>query len=78
MRLAVSLTICLALVTQVLAQTELVSFWYEWIAKQGVAPYNPQGSAYQVYRNVKSFGAKGLACLLTYAEVVTDFPQVME
>jgi glucan 1,3-beta-glucosidase len=43
-------------VAQGLAQT----YWYETIAHQGVAPYNPQGSAYQVFRNVKSFGATGM------------------
>ncbi|KAJ8071726.1 hypothetical protein OCU04_002042 [Sclerotinia nivalis] len=35
------------------------AYWYETIAHQGVAPYNPQGSAYQVFRNVKDFGATG-------------------
>lgn len=58
MRLALSLSLCLVLITQVLSQ-ELTTFWYEYIAKQGVAPYNAQGSPYQVYRNVKDFGAKG-------------------
>ncbi|KAF3055332.1 Glucan 1,3-beta-glucosidase [Trichoderma lentiforme] len=33
------------------------SYWYENIAKQGVAPFAPSG--YTVYRNVKDFGAKG-------------------
>jgi glucan 1,3-beta-glucosidase len=56
MKLSLRLTACLGLVSQVLAQT----YWYESIAHQGVAPYNPQGSAYQVFRNVKSFGAKGI------------------
>ncbi|KAH6665999.1 pectate lyase superfamily protein-domain-containing protein [Halenospora varia] len=45
----------LGFASQVLGQ----SYWYETISKQGKAPYNPQGSAYQVYRNVKDFGAKG-------------------
>jgi glucan 1,3-beta-glucosidase len=58
MRIILSLYVCFGLVAQVLSQN-LVSYWYEWIAKQGVAPYNSQGSAYQVYRNVKTFGAKG-------------------
>ncbi|KAF7887027.1 uncharacterized protein EAF02_003674 [Botrytis sinoallii] len=35
------------------------AYWYETIAHQGVAPYNPQGTAYQVFRNVKDFGATG-------------------
>ena len=34
------------------------SYWYQNIAKQGVAPFAPSG--YQVYRNVMDFGAKGL------------------
>ena len=55
MKLQLGLTAYLGLVSQVLAQT----YWYESITHQGVAPYNPQGSAYQVFRNVKSFGAKG-------------------
>ena len=67
MRFAFSLSLCLALVTQVLAQ-ELSTFWYEFIAKQGVAPYNPQGSAYQVYRNVKTFGAKGTPLLIYFTK----------
>lgn len=34
------------------------TYWYENIAKQGVAPFAPSG--YTVYRNVKDFGAKGI------------------
>jgi len=56
MKFTLSLTLCLGLVAEVLGQ----SYWYETITKQGVAPFNPQGSAYQVFRNVKTFGAKGL------------------
>lgn len=55
MKVSLVLTTCLGLVSQVLAQT----YWYEAITHQGVAPYNPQGTAYQVFRNVMSFGAKG-------------------
>jgi glucan 1,3-beta-glucosidase len=33
------------------------SYWYENIARQGIAPFAPSG--YTVYRNVKDFGAKG-------------------
>lgn len=32
-------------------------YWYENINHQGVAPWAPSG--YQVFRNVKSYGAKG-------------------
>ena len=34
------------------------SYWYENIAHQGIAPFAPSG--YQVYRNVKDFGAVGM------------------
>ncbi|KAF7901060.1 hypothetical protein EAF00_003281 [Botryotinia globosa] len=34
-------------------------YWYETIVHQGVAPYNPQGTADQVFRNVKDFEATG-------------------
>ncbi|KAL2814357.1 pectate lyase superfamily protein-domain-containing protein [Aspergillus cavernicola] len=33
------------------------TFWLESISHQGVAPYGPEG--YEVFRNVKDFGAKG-------------------
>lgn len=56
MKFTLSLSICLCLVADVLAQ----SYWYEWITHQGVAPYNSQGSAYQVYRDVTKFGAVGM------------------
>lgn len=49
------LLVCLGLVAQTFGQ----AYWYETISKQGKAPYNAQGAAYQVYRNVKDFGAKG-------------------
>ena len=55
MKFSLVLSTCLSLVADTFAQT----YWYETISHQGVAPYNPQGTAYQVYRNVKSFGAKG-------------------
>jgi hypothetical protein len=77
MRFASSLSICLALVTGVLSQ-ELTTFWYESIAKQGKAPYNSQGSAYQVYRNVKDFGAKGRINPRYYDEDNAKILQVME
>jgi glucan 1,3-beta-glucosidase len=34
------------------------SYWLESIDHQGVAPYAPDG--YEVFRNVKDFGAKGM------------------
>jgi hypothetical protein len=35
------------------------AFWMEDIARQGALPF-PRVSNYQVYRNVKAFGAKGM------------------
>jgi glucan 1,3-beta-glucosidase len=32
-------------------------YWYETIAHQGISAFGPSG--YQVYRNVKDFGATG-------------------
>ncbi|EKM55463.1 glycoside hydrolase family 55 protein [Phanerochaete carnosa HHB-10118-sp] len=34
-------------------------FWLENIKHQGTAPFNSDASTYQVFRNVKDFGAKG-------------------
>ena len=34
-------------------------FWMESIQHQGVAAFNAKPSKYQVFRNVKDFGAKG-------------------
>jgi hypothetical protein len=34
-------------------------YWLENIKHQGVAAFNSKPSGYQVYRNVKDFGAKG-------------------
>jgi hypothetical protein len=47
---------CLALVSQVIGQ----GYFLENIKHQGIAPYNPGGAGYQVFRNVKDFGAKGM------------------
>jgi glucan 1,3-beta-glucosidase len=38
------------------------TYWYENIAHQGIAPFAPSG--YQVYRNVKNFGAVGMLNVL--------------
>lgn len=35
------------------------SYWLEEIDHQGLSPYHPDPTAYQVFRNVKDFGAKG-------------------
>lgn len=34
-------------------------YWLETIKHQGTSPFNPNPSSYQVFRNVKDFGAKG-------------------
>jgi hypothetical protein len=34
-------------------------YWLEQIKHQGVAAFNPSPGTYQVFRNVKDFGAKG-------------------
>lgn len=34
-------------------------YWLESIQHQGTSPFNPNPSSYQVFRNVKDFGAKG-------------------
>lgn len=35
------------------------NFWLEGIKHQGIAPYQPNTKGYEVFRNVKDFGAKG-------------------
>ena len=37
----------------------VTTFWMEQIKHQGKAPFNPQAGSYQVFRNVRDFGAKG-------------------
>lgn len=34
-------------------------YWLESIQHQGTSPFNPDPSSYQVFRNVKDYGAKG-------------------
>ncbi|KAG8220628.1 pectate lyase superfamily protein-domain-containing protein [Butyriboletus roseoflavus] len=34
-------------------------YWLESIQHQGTSPFNPNSSSYQVFRNVKDYGAKG-------------------
>jgi glucan 1,3-beta-glucosidase len=34
-------------------------FWVEEIDHLGISPYHPEGSSYQIFRNVKDFGAIG-------------------
>ena len=35
------------------------SFWLEGIKHQGISAFHPDKNSYQVFRNVKDFGAKG-------------------
>jgi len=35
-------------------------YWLEQIPHRGVAAFNPNAATYQVFRNVKDFGAKGI------------------
>ncbi|KAJ8060718.1 hypothetical protein OCU04_011023 [Sclerotinia nivalis] len=39
--------------------TSASSYWLEEISHQGLAPFNSNDTSYQVFRNVKDFGAKG-------------------
>jgi len=39
--------------------TSCAPYWLENIKHQGVASFNKNASSYQVFRNVKDFGAKG-------------------
>lgn len=36
-----------------------VPYWLEQIKHQGISAFNPSPGSYQVFRNVKDFGAKG-------------------
>jgi glucan 1,3-beta-glucosidase len=45
------------------------SYWYENISHQGISAFGPGG--YTVYRNVKSYGAKGALSLLASAKRVS-------
>ncbi|KAF2768644.1 putative Exo-beta-1,3-glucanae [Teratosphaeria nubilosa] len=45
--------------TAQLAATDSCDFWLEDIKHQGVAAFNSDAGSYQVFRNVKDFGAKG-------------------
>lgn len=68
-----SLSLFLGLATQTFAQ----SYWLENIAHQGVAPFNAQGAGYQVFRNVKNFGAVGKSSFRTCSGPA-NILQVME
>lgn len=45
---------------QVVPATEAAApYWLESITHQGISAFNSDPASYQVFRNVKSFGAKG-------------------
>ena len=39
--------------------TSTCAYWLEDIKHQGLSPFHPDPASYQVFRNVKDFGAKG-------------------
>jgi glucan 1,3-beta-glucosidase len=46
---------------QVVAATAAAApYWLESIMHQGISAFNSNPASYQVFRNVKSFGAKGM------------------
>lgn len=54
-------------------------FWMQNIKHQGTAAFNPDPTTYQVFRNVKDFGAKGdgvtddtaaIKCVFCYVELL--------
>lgn len=47
---------CSSLLTENPSNTQ---YWMEYIKHEGTAPFNSNPSSYQVFRNVKDFGAKG-------------------
>jgi hypothetical protein len=42
-------------------ERDVTPYWYEAIAHQGISAFGPAG--YQVFRNVKDYGAKGSSIL---------------
>jgi hypothetical protein len=51
-------------------------YWYENIAHQGKSAFGPAG--YQIYRNVKDYGAKGAFYTPNPKIVFANFKQAME
>jgi glucan 1,3-beta-glucosidase len=45
-----------------LTNRQATAYWYEDINHQGISAFGPGG--YQVFRNVKSYGAKGMSTRL--------------
>jgi len=55
------------------------SYWLEAIKHQGISAFNANPASYQVFRNVKDFGAKGMLRKLWLIDRNnTDTNQVME
>jgi glucan 1,3-beta-glucosidase len=42
-----------------LSKRQTPAYWYEYINHQGISAFGPSG--YQVFRNVKNYGAKGMS-----------------
>ena len=41
------------------SNSQVSSYWYEQVTHDGISPFIADNATYQVYRNVKDFGAKG-------------------
>ncbi|KAG6886032.1 hypothetical protein C0993_005216 [Termitomyces sp. T159_Od127] len=52
-------------------------YWLETIKHQGIAAYNPNPTGYQVFRNVKDFGAKGDDKRYDSSLSVQQYPQAI-
>jgi glucan 1,3-beta-glucosidase len=50
--------------TSALATAAPSPYWLESITHQGISAFNSDPASYQVFRNVKSFGAKGKISVL--------------
>jgi glucan 1,3-beta-glucosidase len=48
----------------VAATSAAAPYWLESITHQGISAFNSNPATYQVFRNVKSFGAKGKSSVL--------------
>jgi hypothetical protein len=58
-KMKATLLFSLLLSIQVLPAIAATAYWLETIKHQGISAFNSDPATYQVFRNVKSFGAKG-------------------